>query len=779
MSSRCKRHDHAPRASHDSAPSPPKFPIEFFGKDALKRGDLTPGALKKNYVNQRVHSNWEINEGTWNYLVKYRPGSAVGMSMSSPSFVDGDDTLGSSICPTTQSPASSPYETPSVAITPPTIKKRTRRKRKTIMSMNDSVCTTLSPLEKFEASQKSLGTSKVRMKKTTGYPEKAVAHKYTNQTGGLRILQKTNEMQQTIEKEAWEIARRGYIQHFKSMWAGDLAKVIALPRTKVDGYYDTIVTKVQILQRAWRLFSWWRRTTQKFDYLVSQRRQKEDHAATYIQAWYRAIIGWRDVQVRIWKRNTRCSTCIERIVRGHLGRERVKRLRKRRIRAWIKAISGVKHISKLPCATAWGDIGGGITYSEKLKLVDLSSICFRRAHEIKYRNLESAEHAIQNIAKKVLRRRKEAKARKQSTWNVVKNTLFTAKKKYLGRIELGIRKQHDLEQMAKDAYRAEVARERHEREQMHAEWEHDQNLKRILHGLAVQSAREEACQAGLERARIAHLEKQENEVKAEEKKVRMHKDRWAFVQSIKIYEAMYLSGGRGMMYMVPRKLLPSRLTTSSAVHESKYEGPTCPRRKRALDSIAQQKTVHLPYRVVGLAMQHASEYWPRSQHGRKRIYDLPPRFLRRNVAVERLARRIDTVTVAQAVAESSVKKVLHQMIISRYTKEIIERHMGRSLTNVAAKIVIAQILPKVTRKAAFKSGVRAFTRQLCTDDVLGQALRNVERKYQSPLEPVSIAQEAKSQDLPAPNDPHVVQESQCKPFSPPVVGSTVKLPLIN
>ena len=72
MSSRCKRHDHAPRASHDSAPSPPKFPIEFFGKDALKRGDLTPGALKKNYVNQRVHSNWEINEGTWNYLVKYR-----------------------------------------------------------------------------------------------------------------------------------------------------------------------------------------------------------------------------------------------------------------------------------------------------------------------------------------------------------------------------------------------------------------------------------------------------------------------------------------------------------------------------------------------------------------------------------------------------------------------------------------------------------------------------------------------------------------------------------
>lgn len=686
--------------------------------------------------------------------------------------------MGSSICPTPLSPASSPYDTPTVAITPPTIKNRTRRKRKITLSMRDSVCTTLSPLEKFEASQKSSSTPKITMKKTKGHPGKTATHKYTNQTGGSRVLRSTKEMQQTIEKEAWEVARRGYIQHFKSMWAGDLAKVIALPRTKVDGYYDIIVAKVQILQRAWRLFSWWRRTTQKFEYLVSQRRQKEDHAATYIQAWYRAIIGWRDVQMRVWKRNTRCSTCIERIVRGHLGRERVKRLRKRRIRAWIKAISGVKHVSKLPCATAWGGLGGGITCSEKLKLVDLSSICFRRAHEIKYRNLESAERAIQTIAEKVLRRRIEAKVRKQSTWNVVKRTLFTAKKKYLGSVELGIRKQHGLEQMAKDAYRAEVERERDERERMHAEWEHDQNLKRILRGMAVQSAREEACQAGLERARIADVKKQENEVQAEEEKVRMHKDRWAFVQSMRTYEAMYLSGGKGMMYMVPRNLLPTRLTSISAVHYSKYESPTCPQRKRALDSIAQQKTVDLPYRIVGLAMQHASEYWPRSQHGRKRIYNLPPRFLRRNLAVERLAHRIDNVTVAQAVAESSVKKVFHQMTISRYTKKIIQRHMERSLTNVAAKIVIAQILPKVTRKVAFKSGVRAFTRQLCTDDVLGQALRNVERKYQPPLEPVSIAQEARSQDLPAPNDPHVVQESQCKPFSPPVVGSTVKLPLI-
>ena len=174
-------------------------------------------------------------------------------------------------------------------------------------------------------------------------------------------------MKRAIEQDAWNIAQKRPVKQWESMWAADLTKVIRLdPDIRIqEGFYETLVSKTISIQRAWRMFAWVRKTTQKFYYLVEERRKKEKINATYIQSWYRAVSGWRYMQMLLYRRNCRMATMIQKSYRGHLGREKCKRIRKSRLREWIRLTTGIRDVSS-PAIKSYGTIYGGVTYKRGL-----------------------------------------------------------------------------------------------------------------------------------------------------------------------------------------------------------------------------------------------------------------------------------------------------------------------------------------------------------------------------------------------------------------------------
>lgn len=726
----------------------PKFPVEYFG-DTSPRKDLSPPTLKKTYVRRKSSAGWSVDRRAWG-----TPSSPVCAPVSLNTIphdvvnsvsLSSEDTI--EMSPSTDT--YSPYATHIEATTPPTSRKKPK--------------STLSPLEKFEITrteqshrkrrrskkQHALSINATDRKKKRG---KATRKGRKGAREHRRILKNKEEelrIKHMIEQDAWDVAQERAVKKWESMWAGDLAKVIRLgPEVRIEeGFYDTLVSKTISIQRVWRMFSFQRRTTQKFLYLVDLRREQERSCATYIQCWYRAVRGWRYMQLLVYRRNTRMATAIQRMYRGHLGREKCKRRRKKRLQEWIRETTGVKTTSRVPLAKSFGAAYGGVTYREKLDLINLSTVCFRPTTILKYRNLESAEASVKSISRKVMQRRANSKVRKDVSWNLTKGCLAKAMATRLDRHELGVRSKIEAEREFVHALRAQKQRESEEREKMNAEWEHFLAMKHAKEARAEQGRRKGLLAEGLKNAEEKYNNKMQEENRKELEKRKYNQSRVDKVNSIRLHRGMYLSAGRNTsdnsvhrrsaaMYIIPHDYLPNSIYTRG--NSGTPDSPRYQQRKKTFHAISSAETIRISSYTIHKALDQLRRHWRVSQIARQRL-DVPPRFLGRNRAIQQLSMRIDTETVARTLSASTLERALKKTKIKVYTKKLIRKNLNKCMTSVFAKSLLAEVIPY----AVFSCQVRILTKEIIqrfkrdmsivakhtVTNVMGTVLRNIEGRY--------------------------------------------------
>ena len=453
------------------------------------------------------------------------------------------------------------------------------------------------------------------------------------------------------------------------------------------------------------------------------------------------------MQLLVYRRNTRMATAIQRMYRGHLGREKCKRRRKKRLQEWIRETTGVKTTSRVPLAKSFGAAYGGVTYREKLDLINLSTVCFRPTTILKYRNLESAEASVKSISRKVMQRRANSKVRKDVSWNLTKGCLAKAMATRLDRHELGVRSKIEAEREFVHALRAQKQRESEEREKMNAEWEHFLAMKHAKEARAEQGRRKGLLAEGLKNAEEKYNNKMQEENRKELEKRKYNQSRVDKVNSIRLHRGMYLSAGRNTsdnsvhrrsaaMYIIPHDYLPNSIYTRG--NSGTPDSPRYQQRKKTFHAISSAETIRISSYTIHKALDQLRRHWRVSQIARQRL-DVPPRFLGRNRAIQQLSMRIDTETVARTLSASTLERALKKTKIKVYTKKLIRKNLNKCMTSVFAKSLLAEVIPY----AVFSCQVRILTKEIIqrfkrdmsivakhtVTNVMGTVLRNIEGRY--------------------------------------------------